>query len=256
MIHKILFVVAHPDDESLWIGGLLDFLNRREEVEIYVLCVTGRNHSERYKEFESVMNIVGIKNWYVGNEDIPLRGGVFLSELDKSFNDGLSSLRLKLEDIDVLITHPFYGDEHLHCQHSQMFEVLSYFCHNNDIPFGFFSTIIIRYYRMSPLLTHMKRDGGVHLINYSYCESHSDVNDKVQPEYFYQFKIDSKVKAKMLSCYQSINQEEHQNGYASWDSDVEGVYFMNAKAAKSFSAICSQMDAPAGNAIFANKELL
>ncbi len=53
----------------------------------------------------------------------------------------------------------------------------------------------------------------------------------------------------MLSLYKSINQEEHQKGYASWDSDVEGIYFMDEKAARPFFKIYDNMDAPAGNAI-------
>ena len=258
MTHKILFVVAHPDDESLWIGGILNFLSNREEVEPYVLCATGRHHPERYKEFESVMNLIGIDNWYVANENVPELGGCrFLSDLEESFNSGLESLGLKLEDIDVLITHPFHGDEHRNGQHSQMFAVLFNFCQRNNISFGFFSTIIIRYYLMKPLLMSMKRDGGTHLINYSSCESiphtgygHHIVDcSTITPKYFYQFKIDSKIKSEMLSLYKSINQEEHQRGYASWDSDVEGVYFMSAKAALPFSTVCSHMNVPAGNDI-------
>ncbi len=97
MTHKILFVVAHPDDESLWIGGILNFLSNREEVEPYVLCATGRHHPERYKEFESVMNLIGIDNWYVADEDIPERGGIPLNEFPKSFVNGLESLELNPE---------------------------------------------------------------------------------------------------------------------------------------------------------------
>jgi len=257
MAHKILFVVAHPDDESLWIGGILNFLSNREEVEPYVLCATGRHHPERYKEFESVMNLIGINNWYVGDEDIPERGGIPLHEFPKSFVNGLESLELNPEDIDVIITHPFHGDEHLNGQHAQLFAGLFYLCKDKDVPFGFFSTVVIRYYSLKPLLMHMKRDGGTHLINYSSCESiphtgygHHIVDcSTITPEYFYQFKVDSKIKSEMLSLYKSINQEEHQKGYASWDSDVEGVYFMSAKAASPFLKICDNMDVPAGNPI-------
>jgi len=257
MAHKILFVVAHPDDESLWIGGILNFLSNREEVEPYVLCATGRHHPERYKEFESVMNLIGIDNWYVADEDIPERGGIPLNEFPKSFVNGLESLELNPEDIDVIITHPFHGDEHLHGQHAQLFAGLFYLCKDKGVPFGFFSTVVIRYYSLKPLLMHMKRDGRTHLINYSSCESiphtgygHHIVDcSTITPKYFYQFKIDSKIKSEMLSLYKSINQEEHQKGYASWDSDVEGIYFMDEKAARPFFKIYDNMDAPAGNAI-------
>ena len=66
MKHKILFVVAHPDDESLWIGGTLSFLAKRKEVDVYVLCATGKHDEERSKEFENALktdaDIIGINN--------------------------------------------------------------------------------------------------------------------------------------------------------------------------------------------------
>ena len=39
MTSKVLFVVAHPDDESLWIGGTLKFLSERNEVDPYVVLL-------------------------------------------------------------------------------------------------------------------------------------------------------------------------------------------------------------------------
>lgn len=251
--YNILFAVAHPDDESLWVGGLLNFLNKREEVNVSVLCATGKNHPERAKEFEDVMNLVGIENWYMGEEDVPSRGGIFLSDLNESFNKGVHSLGLGLLNIDVLITHSFYGDEHLHCQHAQMFGALFNFCQSSNIPFGFFSNLVIQYYNMSPNLSYMKRDYNTHLINHSTLTPRKDITpanySSICPKHFFQFKVDSEVKGKMLSTYQSINQEEHRTGYASWDSDVEGLYLMDDKAAAPFTDIYSNMNVPAGNSI-------
>ena len=50
MTSKLLFVVAHPDDESLWIGGTLKFLSDRKEVDPYVLCVITHKETTNLKK--------------------------------------------------------------------------------------------------------------------------------------------------------------------------------------------------------------
>ena len=39
---NILVVVAHPDDESLWIGGTLSFLAKRKEVDVDIIADKNR----------------------------------------------------------------------------------------------------------------------------------------------------------------------------------------------------------------------
>ena len=95
MTNKVLFVVAHPDDESLWIGGMLKFLSDRQEVDPYVLCVTGRHHPQRNNEFNKALDIAGIKNSFVAEEEIPNRGGIPLSNLQESIDTGISAMKLE-----------------------------------------------------------------------------------------------------------------------------------------------------------------
>ncbi len=246
-VPKVVFVVAHPDDESLWIGGLLNFLNSRNEVEVYVICVTGRHDPHRYNEFESAMEVIGLKNWFVGEEDIPSRGGIALNDPKEQLYRGLGDLNLSISDIDLLITHPFYGDEHLHMQHIQLFSNMLSVCECHDIPFGFFSTCTIPHFKLTPLSVDMRRDGKTHLINYCSCEG---AHRNISPSHFFQFKVDGDTKDKMLKCYQSINQEEHQQGYASWDSHVEGVYVLNKSGAEPLETIQKTLNVPAGNGLF------
>jgi len=239
--------VAHPDDESLWIGGLLNFLVNRNEIELYVVCITGRHDTYRYSEFESAMNMIGLKNWFVGEEDIPSRGGIPLNNPEDAFYRALEALNLPLSDIDLLITHPFYGDEHLHAQHTHLFSSLYSISKSSNTPFGFFSTCTIPYFKLTPLSVDMRREGKTHLINYCSCEgSHKGLS----PSHFFQFKIDGEVKDKMLKCYQSINQEEHQRGYASWDSCVEGLYMLDDHGASILEEIQKNLNVPAGNGLF------
>ena len=247
MTHKIVFVVAHPDDESLWIGGLLNFLVNRNEVDPYVICITGRHDPYRFKEFEEAMNVIGLKNWSVQEEDIPQRGGIPLSNPEEAFYKGLDELNLALSDIDLLITHPFYGDEHLHLQHVHLFDSLHYISNLNNIPFGFFSTCTIPYFKLTPLSIDMRRDGKTHLINFCLCEGSYK---GLSPSHFFQFKIDGVLKNSMLKCYESLNQEEHQRGYASWDSHVEGLYVLDSRGTKILEEIQKKLNIPAEGTLF------
>ena len=249
MTHKILFVVAHPDDESLWIGGILNLLAQQKApesnlrlIDPYVICLTGKGHPHRFKEFKAAMKVVGIKNWFIGDEDIPSTGGERLVDSDNSFQKGVESLGLEPEEIDLLVTHPFYGDEHKHHQHIQLFVEMRFLCAGHKIPFGFFSTTSLPYFKLTPLHGDMRRAGQTHLINYCECEGEFG---GVCPTHFFQFKVDSKVKDKMLKCYKSIDQAAHKDGYASWDNYVEGIYTLDAKGANIFESLYKNLETPA-----------
>lgn len=237
MTKKILFVVAHPDDESLWIGGTLKFLNERDEVDPYVICVTGRHHPQRNDEFQNALDIAGIKNRFIAAENIPDRGGIALTNLPESIEEGISEMGL--EDLDLVVTHSYYGDEHQHAQHSQLFQYVRSFCHVKDIPFAFFSTFCIPSVKMTGKQVDMRRFENTHVINYGDCE-HEVI------KHFIQFKVDCDVKNEMLECYKSINLQEHQEGYASWDSCVESIYFLDTQGFEIFEKINDNLQSPAG----------
>ena len=208
------------------------------------MCATGKHDEERSKEFENALKIAGVTKWFLADENIPKQGGIFLSDLDSAISNGLKSLNLIPEDIDLLITHPFYGDEHKHAQHSQLFIAMNSFCRTLKIPFGFFSSMTIPYFMLNPLATDMRRYKNTHVVNYCSC---SGAWRDIEPKFFFQFKINHTIKNKMLKCYKSINQKEHQAGYASWDNSVEGFYFMEKNV---FHDIYQNMDIPGGEGLF------
>jgi LmbE family N-acetylglucosaminyl deacetylase len=237
MKHKILFVVAHPDDESLWIGGTLKFLSDRKEVDSYVLCVTGRHHPQRNDEFQKALDIAGIKNSFVAEEDIPNRGGIPLSRLQESINTGISTM--EVEDVDLVVTHSPYGDEHQHAQHVQLFNYMSKYCATENISFSFFSTFVLPNIATVGKQRDMRRYNNTHILNYGDC-NHDIV------KHFIQLRVDCNIKNDMLQCYQSINLQEHYEGYASWDSCVESLYFLDDKGFQVFENIYNDLESPAG----------
>ena len=62
MKYKMLFVYAHPDDETLWTGGTLAGFSKFENIETYVLVISGKN-DHRYLEFEKSMEIITITSF-------------------------------------------------------------------------------------------------------------------------------------------------------------------------------------------------
>ena len=235
---NILFVTAHPDDESLWVGGLLNFLKKSKGVDPFVICMTGKNDSRRYYEFKSAMEVVGIDKWVMGNINIPNTGEEPLFNIQNIFEECLNELKLGKEDIDLLITHSFYGDEHEHLQHRQLFNHFSQL----DFPFAFFSSMTIPA-PMHPIMRDMRRLYNTHLINAA------EVQCPVATHYL-QFKVDGDVKKEMLSQYVSVGVEEHRQGYAAWDSCIEGLYFKNTESYRVFDPIINYMACPGGPRIF------
>jgi len=247
-IMNILFVTAHPDDESLWIGGLLNSFNKINNVNINLICITGKNDIVRNEEFINAMKAINLNKYSILEHEIPQRGGITLNNLNDYFLKGLQELNLKDTEIDLLITHSPYGDEHQHVQHTQLFFELYNYSNNKNIPFGFFSFMATPYYKMTSKLINGKRGHGLHLINLFECESKSQFNLNFNtPKYFIQFKVDEQKKNEMLNCYQSINIAQHKDGYFAWDSFVEGIYIFDDKGFEPIKTICDFLESPLGN---------
>ena len=245
MTKKILFIVAHPDDESLWVGGTLNFLSKISNIEPYVLCLTGRNHPERSTEIKNALSVAGIKDYFIGTENIPTAHGQPLQHMSDCIDDAINffgispDMQILPQDIDLVVTHPYYGDEHKHPQHIQVFKYVKEWCQKLHIPFAFFSTLNIPFLKHTGKQQDIRRNDYTHIISYGDCE-HTDI------KHFVQIKADCSKKYKMLQCYPSINIEQHHSGYASWDSCVEHIYFCDNKGFSIFEDIINNLESPAG----------
>ena len=235
---NVVFVTAHPDDESLWVGGIINFLNKIKGVTPYVICMTGKDDPSRSLEFKNAMEVAGVCSWCLGDMKIPENGTIPLDNIQGVFDASLMATGLKKEDIDLLITHSFYGDEHEHIQHQQLFHHF----YNYGIPFAFFSSMTLPL-EMVSIMKDMKRLHNTHLINDAL------IRDPLAAHYL-QFKVDPEIKSRMLSQYNSINLEEHLQGYTAWDSYVEGLYVKDADSFDCFKPFVDQMKVPGGPRIF------
>jgi LmbE family N-acetylglucosaminyl deacetylase len=253
--YNLVFAVCHPDDEALWIGGLLCELARLPFIRAYVVCLSGKDEqSPRMKEFEAAREVAGYARGTILG--FPLRPALDpLPDTSRTLQEGLAQLGLLNRDVDLVITHSSYGDEHKHPHHSQAYSEIGQWCAAADVPFGFFSCLPLTWLRHTPFAIDLRRRGTLHLLNASRCESvfskeHYDADPNLElkfqlPKYYLQFLIDAAAKTRMLHCYPSIGLEPHERGYAMFNNYCEAIYLGSERAFEPWRAIIEAMDVPA-----------
>lgn len=246
--YRILFITAHPDDESLWVGGTLAAIGNMTNVHASVMCLTGRDDENRSQEFKQAIAHANLASSVLLPHPIPEKGGVPLEDIRGLVASGLAQLDAQLSDFDLVISHSHYGDEHTHHQHKQLFGACRRIAAEAGVPFGCFSFMPMPFVSLCPVLTDARRGFGLHFIMLAECElvPHG-LSDKLAgfpPTHFIQFKVASEPKQSMLNCYQSINVEQHQQGYSAWDSFVEGFYLFDERGLDPFLAMYQEMERP------------
>lgn len=257
--YNLLFVVCHPDDEAFWIGGLLSELVKVDFFNIYVVCLSGGNtNAIRAQEFLSATKIAGIKNVYISPEQLHVAKDP-LPSIANTVHVGLRALSLEPSNLDIIITHPPFGDEHGHPHHKQAYRELHTWSKNNNIPFGYFSTFVIPYFNLQPTLTNMKRLGTLQLLNLSKCRNNiswvrrilsKSLKDFQTPSYLLQFLSSPWKKQAMLSCYPSIGLEKSAKGYCSFNNNCENLYLFGHKALVPFAKLIDIMETPGRPKLF------
>ena len=129
-----------------------------------------------------------------------------LPPLDKTFLNGLSILGLKIKDIDLLITHSPFGDEHMNPHHMQASRELYKWSFKNGISFGYFSCLPLNNAFLKPILRNNFRKGKYGILNFSKCEY--SISNKLlkilrfrnwrYPKFYTQWAIDIKRNKKCL----------------------------------------------------------
>ena len=230
---KILFVFAHPDDESLWTPGLIKEFSSLEGFHPYVLCLWGSlENMDPYREsqFYKSTQILGSNSFLVNSiEQDPI-------------SYGLQKMEVLLNEIDLIVTHSPYGDEHEHRHHKQLYSM----CRDKssqspNTGFSYFSFLTPPYEYKSKMLAGLRREKS-HLLNI--------LEDSSSHRTFFQFNFDPLIKEEALSSYQNINREEHKNGYYAWTSSVEGYMCEDEKSKEIFLSLLSQYQCPINKNIF------
>jgi len=250
--YKMLFVHAHPDDECLWTGGTIHSFNKFENIETYVLVISGRN-DHRYTEFVKAMQIIAPTKYTCCAHELAKQGGIPLQNIGMHITAGVNDMGLNFNEFDIVITHPFYGDEHNHIQHKNLYYEIGEMCKEHSVPFSCFSFMPIPHIRLTPLLEDGRRENGIHLLNISECEalnSNKISRMKYDPKYYLQYKVESNPKKDALDCYISVDPKAHREGYSAWDSDVESFYIFNKKGLEPFMYMYNNMKKPSRHTLY------
>lgn len=249
---NILFVVCHPDDEALWVGGLLHGLTQFADVNVYVICLSGKDElSLRPQEFEEARAIAGYRAGVVMGSALRPAGQP-LPPVDEAVSAGLERLGLSKTDIDVLITHSPFGEEHMHPHHVQASFELYEWTTRHNIPFGYFSCLPLPTCRLQPALRNMKRLGALQVLNYAWCK-YGALRRAIRwcegkpwryPHLYIQWLVDATTKRAMLACYRSIDLAMHEQAYAMFSNNVESLYLFDDQGAKVFDQLLNFMEVP------------
>lgn len=256
---NIVFVVCHPDDEAIWVGGLLSELSGFNFLKIYVICLSGGNsESIRVGEFKKAKEVSGYYGEYLSSEKLHQANDP-LPNIPKTVINGLKSLKIDFRDIDILITHPPFGDEHGNPHHKQAYTELYQWAKFNNVPFGYFSTIAIPFFSLQPILQNMKRSGALHLLQIAKCKNNLPLLNKMfskslkhfhTPKYYLEFQSDGRKKEKMINCYNSIDIERHKREYCSLTQNSEFIYIMDDVGLIPFRFLIDQMEIPGRKSLF------
>lgn len=129
---KILLIVAHPDDETLWFFQSMQQLKKNNEITVF--CLTHAAVSKRGKELSQVIDQLGLKVVFGHCEDTGIDHFLKISELRQAFIKVFSKYKA-----DLAITHPPHGGEKPHPHHIQLYKMSKEFCRFYSVQFGFFS---------------------------------------------------------------------------------------------------------------------
>lgn len=255
---NLVFVVCHPDDEALWVGGLLHAFSQFDNIAVYVICLSGAGEqSLRETEFGAAKSVAGYRAGIV-------LGGALrsasqsLPPIADTVAEGIKKLDLQESEVDLLVTHSAFGEEHMHPHHIQSCQELFVWARNKNIPFGCFTCIPFPNANLSPILRNMKRMHALQPLNFAW--SRYGVMRKLlrcfesqpwrYPLFYTQWLIDGEVKRNMLACYRSIDLAMHEKGYAMFTNNVESIYLYDQSGVDLFCGLLQKMKAPGAQDFF------
>ena len=122
---RVAVVVAHPDDETLWTGGLL---LSHPEWSIFIVSLCRGKDTDRAPRFHQTLECLGAKGAMGdlddGPEQVPLPAIMV--------QDAILAL-LPVWDVDLLLTHAPGGEYTRHRRHEDISRAVQALCRKGDL---------------------------------------------------------------------------------------------------------------------------
>ncbi len=111
MFKSVAIIVAHPDDETLWVGGVI--LNN-PLWQCFIACLCRKNDEERAAKFYEVLNILHVQGIMGNLDDEPAQKPLNEEVVEQVILDLLPQ-----KDFDLIITHSPRGEYTKHIRHEE-----------------------------------------------------------------------------------------------------------------------------------------
>lgn len=238
---NIVVITAHPDDEIIWFGSTLYELQQIPNINIHIICLwailepigsmksvaKGYKDSDRETQFYDVIDFLNFDKSYIitytkhsVNQQIPQTDKI----IEEEFLKALNNIYLNINQISMIITHSFYGDERKHPHHIRLYEFFSKYTLDRNIGFGFFSILKIPDINHKSILHSTYRLNQLHLLSYEIVEEYNITNN---PNYIIEFQGNLSQKIDALKLYKAIDFDKHYNDYMGFSNITEKLYFNN-----------------------------
>ena len=253
---NILLATAHPDDEVMWLGSTLYELSKLENINIYCICfwgilekpgsmrsvTPGYKDIDRKEQFYQVSKAMNFKNSYIITEtsyEVKQQERQKNEVIENEFLNALNKINLKIDNINLLITHSYYGDERKHPHHIRLYDFFSEYTLNKNIPFGFFSILKIPNVPHIPTLIHTIRKNELHILSIEKI-TNQNLNISNKPEFLIEFQGNLTKKLETLKLYKAVDFNKHYNDYTGFSIINEKLY-VNVEGFKIINNIINKL---------------
>ena len=118
-------IVAHPDDETLWCGGLMLM---HPEVQWTVITLCRRSDTDRFRRFHKVMKKFGATGIMGDLDDGPEQIPLDWYEVRCAISELLPS-----DNFDFIVTHSPHGEYTRHRRHEEVGRAVAYMWENEEL---------------------------------------------------------------------------------------------------------------------------
>ena len=122
---SVAIIVAHPDDEILWVGGTI--LNH-PLWKFYIISLCRKNDEERATKFYEVLKILNAKGNMGDLDDEPEQIPLSNDEVESAILDLLPQ-----KHFDLIITHNPHGEYTKHLRHEETSKAVISLWHKGEI---------------------------------------------------------------------------------------------------------------------------